>query len=92
MVAGIARHEYKQSWRFITLWDGYRQSEATWEPMSAFMRPDWGINPIFCSYLVEKNKGQLLSQQKKENLISLCQSIDCFLTSDGAVGTLVQNG
>ena len=32
MVAGIARYVYKQGWNFLTLWDGYGLSEATWEP------------------------------------------------------------
>ena len=73
MVAGIARHEYKQDWKFLTLWDGYGLSEATLEPMSAFRQPDGSINPIFRSYLVEYNEGQLLtraetlSQRKKKN-------------------------
>ena len=73
VVAGIARHEYKQGWKFLTLWDGYGLSEATWEPMSACIQPDGSINPIFCSYLVENNEGQLLthaetlSQRKKKN-------------------------
>ena len=41
--------------------------------MSAFIQPDGSINPIFPSYLVENNEGQLLaraetlSQQKKKN-------------------------
>ena len=30
VVAGIARHEYKQGWKFLTLWDDYGLSEATW--------------------------------------------------------------
>ena len=51
VVAGIARHEYKQGWRFLTLWEGYGLSEATWEPMSAFIQPDGSIHPIFRSYL-----------------------------------------
>ena len=73
VVAGIAHQEYKQGWKFVTLWDGYGLSEATWEPMSAFIQPDGSINPIFCSYLVENNGGKLitraetLSQQKKKN-------------------------
>ena len=73
MVEGIARHEYKQGWKFLGLWDGYGLSEATWEPMSAFIQPDGSIVPIFRSYLLENNEGQLLtraetlSQQKKKN-------------------------
>ena len=62
MVAGIACHEYKQGWKFLTLWDGYGPSEATFEPMSAFIQPDGSINPIFGSYLVGNNEGQLLSR------------------------------
>ena len=31
VVAGIARHEYKQGSKFLTLWDGYGLSMATWE-------------------------------------------------------------
>ena len=73
LVAGIARHEYKQGWKFLTLWDSYGLSEATWEPMSAFIQPDGSINPIFRSYLVENNERQLLtcaetlSQGEKKN-------------------------
>ena len=41
--------------------------------MSAFIQPDGSINPIFRSYLVENNDGQLLtraetlSQRKRKN-------------------------
>ena len=73
VVAGIPRHKYKQGWKFLTLWDGFGLSEATWGPMSAFLQPDGSINPIFRSYLVENNEGQLLtrtetlSQRKKKS-------------------------
>ena len=73
MVAGIARHEYKQGWKCLTKRDCYGLSEVTWKPMSAFIQPDGSINPIFCSCLIENNEGQLLtraqtlSQRKKEN-------------------------
>ena len=62
VVAGIARNEYRKGWKFLTLWDGHGLSEGTCEPMSAFIQPHWSINPIFCSYLVEKNGGQLLTR------------------------------
>ena len=62
VVAGIARHEYKQGWNFLTLWDGYGLSAATWESMSAFIQPDGSINPISRTYLIENNQGQLLTR------------------------------
>ena len=61
-MAGIARHEYKQGWKSLTLGVGYGVSEATWEPMSAFEQPDAVINPIVRSYLMENNDCQLLTR------------------------------
>ena len=58
---------------FCTLWDSYGLSEATWEPMSAFIQPDGSINPSLPSHLVENSEGQLLtraetlSQRKEKN-------------------------
>ena len=103
VIAGIARHEYKQGWKFLTLWDGYGLSEATWEPMSAFTQQDGSINPIFRSYFVENNEGQLLtraetlSQRKKKNespWVNLLNGFQPSQSSDlpGAVSTLVQIG
>ena len=72
-MAGLARHEYQQGWNVLTLWEGYGVSEAAWEPISAFIQPDGGINPVFGSYFVENNEGRLrtraetLPQRKKKN-------------------------
>ena len=60
VVAGIARHEYKKVWKLLTLRDCFGPSDATCEPMSAFIQPDGSINPFFRSCLVEDNKAQLL--------------------------------
>ena len=73
VVACITRLEYKQGWKFFTLWNGYGVFEAIPEPMSALIQPDGGINPVFCSYLAENNERQLLtraetlSQRKKKS-------------------------
>ena len=45
--ACIARHEYKHGRKLLTLLEGYVVSEATCEPMSAFIQPDGGVNPVF---------------------------------------------
>ena len=45
VVAGIARHEYKQGWKFPTLWDGSGLFEATWEPTSARFIARWECQP-----------------------------------------------
>ena len=52
--------------------------------MSAFIQPDGSINPIFRSYLVENNEGQLLtraetmSQGKKRNQFSCVSLLTVF--------------
>ena len=65
VVAGIARHEYKEGCKFLTLPEGFGASQANLEPMSAFIQPNGGINPVFGSHLVENNGGQLSQRKKK---------------------------
>ena len=60
VVSSIARHYYQQGWKFLTFWEGYGLSEATSQPISAFIQPYGTINPIFRSYLVESNESQML--------------------------------
>ena len=62
VVAGIDRHESKQGPKFlVTLWDQCGLSETTWELKTDFIQPARSINPIFRSYLVGNNEGQLLT-------------------------------
>ena len=90
VVAGIARDEYKQGWKFLTLWDGFGLSEATWEPMSTFIQPHGSINPILRSYLVENNEGQLLtraetlSQHKKKTYFHCFSLLTVFYSCRGS--------
>ena len=57
--------------------------------MSAFIPPDGSINPIFRTYLVENNEGQLLtraetmSQRRKRN------QFPCVSLMTGALSTLL---
>ena len=75
VVAGIARHEYKQGWKFLALSDGYGLSEATWEPMSAFIQPDGSPHPIFRSYLVENHEGQLLTRAETLSRVGMSEQL-----------------
>ena len=61
VVASIARHEQKQRWKSLTLWEGYGLFEVLQEPMSAFIHPYGTFNPILRSYLVANNDNQLLT-------------------------------
>ena len=95
VVAGIAVHEYKQGWTLLTLWDRYGLSEATWEPMSAFIQSDGSINRIFRFYLVGNSEGELLThaetlsqRKKKTNLLVPLHLL--FSNLPGVVSTLVQ--
>ena len=69
VVAGIARHEYTQGLRFLTLWDGCGLSEAILERMLDSIQPHECINPIARSYFVENNEGQRPSVRRKANLL-----------------------
>ena len=58
--------------------------------MSAFIQPDGSINPIFRSYLVENNEGQLLtraetlSQREKKNQFHCVSLLTVFYSCTGS--------
>ena len=59
VVAAVDHNEYKQHWKFLTLWDDYGLYEAAWDPMSVFIQPNATMNHTFPSYLVKNNESQL---------------------------------
>ena len=63
-VQGILRHDYKQGWRFLTLWEGFSASEATWEPARSFSVGGGEINESFEQYCVANELPQPLAQCK----------------------------
>ena len=44
LVKSVLRHRYCQRWRFLTLCEGFRVQEPTWEPFSAFVLPEGCLN------------------------------------------------
>ena len=49
-VESILKHRYKQGWRFLTKWENWPVSDATWEPVKAFVEPGGPINATFREY------------------------------------------
>ena len=60
LVKSVIRHRYRQGWRFLTLWEGFGDEEATWEPFSAFGLPEGRLNSVLVDYLSENNLGEVL--------------------------------
>ena len=60
LVKSVIRHRYRQGWRFLTLWEGLGVEEATWEPFSAFVLPEGGLNSVLVDYVSQNNLGELL--------------------------------
>ena len=60
LVKSVIRHHYRQGWRFLTVWEGFRVEEATWEPFSAFVLAEGRLNSVLFDYLSQNNLGELL--------------------------------
>ena len=54
-VEKILKHKYQQGWRFLTQWEGFPVSSATWEPARSFKLPDNRLNSVFERYCREQN-------------------------------------
>ena len=39
LVKSVIRHRYRQGWHFVTLWEGFRVEEDTWDPFPALCFP-----------------------------------------------------
>ena len=60
LVTSIPHHCYYQGWRFLTLWEGYGEDEATMDACSAFLLPDGRLNFVVVQCLFHNNLGELL--------------------------------
>ena len=60
VVKSVIPHRYRQGWRFLTLWEGFRVGEATWDSLSAFVLPEGRLNSVLVDYLSQKYLGELL--------------------------------
>ena len=58
--------------------------------MSAFIQPDGSVNPIFCTYLVLNNEGQLLTRAESMSPCKKRNSFPCVSLLTGAMSTLLQ--
>ena len=54
-VDSIVKHKYRKGWYFLTVWEGWPVSDATWEPVKAFVQPDGRINTKFQEYCQAKS-------------------------------------
>ena len=84
LVKSVLRHRYRQAWRFLTLWEGFGDEEATWEPFPAFALPEGHLNSVPVDYLSQNNPGELLrlaetlaskNWEKGLNLTLTCLSV-----------------
>ena len=60
LVKSVVRHRYRESWRLLTLWEGFGVKEANPEPFSAFVLPEGHLNSVLVEYLSQNNLGELL--------------------------------
>ena len=56
VVAGIARHEYKQCWKLLTLWAGNGLCETTCEPMLPLYSQTGVSTPSFAPTLLRTTR------------------------------------
>ena len=50
LVGHILGGQYRQGWRFLTMWEVYGTSESTWEPVRAFVHGDGKLNHLLVDY------------------------------------------
>ena len=60
LVKVVIRHRYRRGWHFLTLLEGFRIEEATWEPFSAFVPPEGHLYSVLVDFPSRNNVGQLL--------------------------------
>ena len=50
----LMKHKFQQGWKFLVWWENFPASQATWEPISAFILPNGSVNLVFKQYCLDK--------------------------------------
>ena len=69
-VEDILKHKYQQGWKFLTKWENFPVSSATWEPPKSFLLTDGTVNRIFRRYCEEHDLQDVLRRLLKSPLPS----------------------
>jgi hypothetical protein len=54
-VQEVLKHKYMQGWKFLTHWEGFPISAATWEPSKSFKLTHGRVNSKFREYCEKNN-------------------------------------
>ena len=59
-VQEVLKHKYMQGWKFLTHWEGFPISAATWEPSKSFKLTHGRVNSKFREYCEKNNLLEIL--------------------------------
>ena len=61
----VLKHEYRQGWKFLVKWKGFNLTEATWEPVRAFILGKDRVNGEFVKYWQKHDLQSALREAKR---------------------------
>ena len=61
----VLKHEYRQGWKFLVKWKGFNLTEATWEPVRAFILGKDRVNGECLKYCQNHDLQSVLREAKR---------------------------